>query len=128
MRFIPTRIHGVMDYLGGLLLIAAPWLFGFAAGGAETWVPVALGAGMIAAALMTDYEAGLVRMIPMKMHLGTDALMGLFLAASPWLFQFADHVWIPHMILGLMEIGGAATTETRSTRASLFKTGHMLPR
>jgi hypothetical protein len=36
MRFIPTRIHGMMDYAMGLLLIAAPWLFGFARGGAET--------------------------------------------------------------------------------------------
>lgn len=30
MRFIPTKIHGVLDYIAGLALIAAPWLFGFA--------------------------------------------------------------------------------------------------
>ncbi len=34
MRFIPTRIHGMMDYLMGVLLIVAPCLFGFADGGA----------------------------------------------------------------------------------------------
>jgi hypothetical protein len=37
MRFIPTRIHGFLDYAVGVLLIVVPWLFGFAAGGAETW-------------------------------------------------------------------------------------------
>src|SRR5690606_42051423 len=44
MRAIPTRIHGVLDYSFGLLAAAAPWLFGFAAGGAETWVLVGAGA------------------------------------------------------------------------------------
>ena len=30
MRFIPTRAHGVLDYIVGLLLIASPWIFNFA--------------------------------------------------------------------------------------------------
>ena len=30
MRFIPTHVHGMMDYLTGVILIAVPWLFGFA--------------------------------------------------------------------------------------------------
>lgn len=33
MRFIPTRIHGMVDYSMGLILIVAPWLFAFAQGG-----------------------------------------------------------------------------------------------
>lgn len=45
MRFIPTRVHGMLDYLIGILLIAAPWLFDFDRGGMETWIPVILGAG-----------------------------------------------------------------------------------
>ena len=34
MRFIPTQIHGGLDYLIGVILIIAPWLFGFADGSA----------------------------------------------------------------------------------------------
>ncbi len=37
MRFLPTRVHGVIDYLWGVALIATPWLFGFANGGAAQW-------------------------------------------------------------------------------------------
>ena len=85
MRFIPTRVHGLLDYLVGLLLIAAPWVFNFARGGAETWVPVALGAGALLYSLFTDYELGLVKRLPMGTHLTLDLLSGLLLAASPWL-------------------------------------------
>jgi hypothetical protein len=63
MRFIPTRIHGMMDYAMGLLLIAAPWLFGFARGGAETWIPVLLGVGALLYSMMANYELGVARVI-----------------------------------------------------------------
>ncbi len=112
MRIIPTRIHGYMDYLMAVLLIAAPWLFGFADGGAETWVPVVLGAGVIAYSLFTDYELGAVRRLPMRTHLMLDLGGGILLAVSPWLFGFNDVVWVPHVILGLVEIGTAAMTQT----------------
>lgn len=29
MRFIPTRFHGIIDYVVGLVFIIAPWLFDF---------------------------------------------------------------------------------------------------
>jgi hypothetical protein len=111
VRLIPTRIHGLLDYSVGLLLIATPWLFGFADRGAETWLPVMLGAGAILYSLVTDYELGLVRMLSMRAHLGLDVLSGLLLAASPWLFGFSEYVYLPHLLLGVLEIGVALFTE-----------------
>lgn len=113
MRFIPTRVHGIADYVIGILLIAAPWLFGFADGGAEQWVPVILGAGVILYSLITDYELGVAKAIPMPVHLMLDIGGGIFLAVSPWLFGFADEIWWPHVIVGLLEIGAGLMTETR---------------
>lgn len=110
MQVIPTRVHGMLDYLIGALLIAAPWLFGFDRGGAETWVPVVLGAGVILYSLFTDYELGAVRRLPMPTHLALDMGGGVLLAASPWLFGFADLVWVPHLLVGLIEIGTAMMT------------------
>lgn len=112
MRFIPTRIHGMMDYLMGVLLIAAPWLFGFAAGGAETWLPVILGAGVILYSIFTNYELGLVKSLSMGTHLGLDIAGGLLLAVSPWLFGFADFVWVPHVVFGILEVGAGLMTQT----------------
>lgn len=112
MRFVPTRVHGMLDYLIGVLLIAAPWLLDFADGGAEQWIPVALGAGLILYSLLTDYELSLVDAIPMPVHLALDFGAGLFLAVSPWLFGFADEVWAPHVVVGVVDMLAALTTET----------------
>ena len=114
MRFIPTRIHGVLDYLMGALLIASPWVFGFEdGGGAKTWLPVALGVATAAYSVLTDYELGVARILPMPAHLLLDLGGGALLAASPWLFGFADDVKWPHLILGLVEIGAALLTQSR---------------
>ena len=102
----------MLDYLVGLLLIAAPWIFGFADADLAKWIPIILGAGAIVYSLLTRYELGVARIIPMPVHLWLDGLSGLLLAASPWLFGFADVVWLPHLIVGLFEIGAALTTET----------------
>jgi hypothetical protein len=104
MRVIPTRIHGVIDYLTGVLLIAAPWLFGFADGGAAQWVPIILGLMVILQSLVTDYELGVAHWLAMPMHLVLDGLSGALLVVSPWLFGFADEVWVPHVVIGLFEI------------------------
>jgi hypothetical protein len=104
MRVIPTRVHGILDYLVGALLAVAPWLFQFNRGGAETWVPVLLGAAAILYSLFTNYEWGVSRKIAMPTHLTLDLISGILLAVSPWLFGFADEVYLPHLIFGLLEI------------------------
>ncbi|GGG26855.1 hypothetical protein GCM10010964_13450 [Caldovatus sediminis] len=111
MRFVTTRTHGVIDYVIGVVLILAPWLLGFANGGAAQWVTVALGAILIVYSLFTNYELGLMRSIPMPTHLVLDAVGGIVLVISPWLFGFAHIVWLPHVLIGLLEIVMSFVTE-----------------
>lgn len=112
MKIINTHTHGILDYVVGVALLAAPWLFGFAQGGAETWIPVILGASTLVYSLLTRYELGLVKMIPFKTHLTLDFVSGVLLAASPWLFSFAHIVYLPHLLVGLFEIVAAVSTRT----------------
>ena len=112
LRFIPTRVHGMLDYGVGALLIVVPYLLGFADGTAAQWVPQILGLVAIGGSLMTDYELGAMRVIPMPVHLGIDIASGALLALSPWLFGFADRVFWPHLIVGLWEIGAGLMTRT----------------
>lgn len=120
MQILPTRIHGMLDYGMGLLLIAAPYLFGFANGGIEQWLPMLLGASVIAYSLLTDYEFSAFRFIPMPVHLGLDFGGGLLLAASPWLFGFSETVYLPHLTFGLIEMGTALLTKTKPSRQNAF--------
>ena len=112
MRFVPTWIHGIADWLLGILLIAVPYILGFARGGAETFVPVALGITGLIVTFFTNHEYGIVRRIPMIGHLWVDGFAGILLATSPWIFGFADAVWIPHVVLGVTEFVASLVTET----------------
>lgn len=113
MRIISTKMHGVLDYLVGIFLIVSPWIFNFADGGAKMWIPIILGAGALVYSLMTNYELGVFKTLSMKTHLTLDLLSGILLAASPWIFGFADTVYMPHLILGILEIGASRMTKTQ---------------
>ena len=110
MRFIPTKVHGVLDYLGALLLIALPFVLGFDSAVA-TWLMVGLGVGVLLYTVLTDFELGLVRTIPVSAHLLMDGLGGVLLLVAPWVFGFADvDPWWPFVLMGLVEIGAALFT------------------
>ena len=123
MRFIPTQVHGVLDYLTAGVLIAAPSVLGFREHGMHTGLPRALGVGTIGYSLLTDYELGLVKIIPMPMHLTLDAANGALLAGSPWLFGFAEEVSKPHLGLGLFELVVRASSRATPTRTVTVDSG-----
>jgi hypothetical protein len=119
MRVLPTRIHGIMDWIMGVLLIALPFALNLDISAPEGWLPLVLGIAMLGLSSFTDYEAGLVRRIPMPTHLMIDAVSGALLALSPWLFGFSDHVWAPHLVLGVIELGTAAITQLKPTHRAV---------
>lgn len=116
MRFIPTKFHAPLDYIVGAALIAAPWIFQFSENTTATIVPIVLGIGLIAYSLFTNYELGVWKVAPMAVHNLIDVAAGTLLAASPWIFGFADesaNVWVPHLVVGLAAIFLGVTTVQR---------------
>ena len=117
MRFIPTKFHAPLDYIVGVALIAAPWIFQFSDHTAATVVPIVLGIGLIAYSLFTNYELGVWKVAPMAVHNLIDIAAGTLLALSPWLFGFAGestNVWAPHVIVGAAAIFLGLTTKQSS--------------
>ncbi|HEX9980379.1 MAG TPA: SPW repeat protein [Flavobacterium sp.] len=114
MRFIETKTHGYLDYLMGILLIVLPGLMGLDMNSAQSIVPMVIGVMTIVMSLMTAYELSITNIIPMATHLMMDLLAGIVLAASPWIFGFADEIYLPHLILGILEIGASLMTKTKS--------------
>lgn len=111
MRAIPTRAHSVFDYFIGLVLIGLPSLLDLS-DGPSRWVLWGVGAALILYSLATDYELGALRRLQMPVHLWLDALAGVLLAISPWLFGFDRIVWIPHLAVGLLLIATAILSQT----------------
>jgi len=124
MKIIHSKIHGVLDYVVGLILITSPWIFSFADGSAAQWVPMILGVAALVYSLITDYELGAAKLISFKMHLMLDKSSGVLLAVSPWLFGFSDPIYAPHLVFGLLEIVVAMTTTTAPSLHSFNNTKH----
>jgi SPW repeat len=126
MRFIPTRYHAPLDYIVGVALIAAPWIFQFSEQTAASAVSIVLGIGLIGYSLFTNYELGVWKVAPMAVHNLIDIVAGAFLAASPWILGFADesaNVWLPHVVVGLAAVFLGLTTK-QAGGYSYRKTAH----
>jgi len=113
MRFIPTKVHALLDYVVGALIIAAPWAFGFSNNQAASWVTLTAGCSALLYSLCTNYELGAFKLLSMNAHLILDVLSGILMMASPWIFGFADEVWLPHVLIGAFEVMTALMTRTR---------------
>jgi hypothetical protein len=111
MKIIPRFFHGVLDYMTGVLLLLAPNLLGFAhVGGAAVWIPRVIGLTILLQAMTTDYELGVMKMVPIKMHLMTDYVVAAFLLVSPWLFGFSDRSRIATILMIVAAAVVGATT------------------
>lgn len=121
MRFIPTWLHGIVDYLTVGALLAVPRALGWNKP-ATTTLTVAAG-GLCSYSLLTRYELGLVKWVPMPVHLVLDAMSGVALCAAPFLLPVKKNQRGPltagFLAFGLMEIFFALFTKTRQTYPQL---------
>lgn len=116
LRVIPTSVHGVLDYVASGVNLLVPSLLGLEDVPQAALAPRLVGAIGTAYSLLTDYELGAVKLLPMSTHLAIDAAKGAFLASSPWLFGFADkgtRYWLPHVALGTSDVLAAVATRAR---------------
>src|SRR3712207_1264351 len=116
LRAIPTSVHGVLDYLASGINLAFPRVLGLREGAPlAALIPRIDGAAGAGYSLLTDYELGVFKVLPVPAHLAFDAAKGAFLASSPWLFGFArggTRYWLPHVLMGAADIMAAITTRT----------------
>jgi hypothetical protein len=127
MRFLPTKIHGALDYLVGIALLLTPNIFQFSnVGGPAVWIPRLLGVVLIVYSIFTNYEWGVIKVLPMSYHLMVDFGASLFLAASPFLFGFINqsvNAWLPHIAVGVTVILVVLVTQTHPGYATTGRYG-----
>jgi len=95
---VPILVHGVLDYLVGVLLIAGPFLFDFS-DDAATATAVAAGVVLLVIAAASDLPTGLVRSIPRALHVVLDYVVAIAILVSPFLLGFTgDDTATPYLI------------------------------
>lgn len=122
MKFLSSKAHTTIGLCIGVALLIAPWLFRFSSiDGPTVGIPLIVGLFIIASEMTTTSSVSLFKLVPMRIHLIMDYLTGAFLAASPWIFGFADlspNAWLPHLIVGLATIAYALVTDPIDTSAT----------
>lgn len=121
-RYIPTLTHGLLDHLLGIVMITSPWLFEYhAARGLAVQVLFILGGLLVLSSLVTRFEMGVFKLMNVRTHLWIDLVIGVSLALSPWIFDFSDRIFLPHLfggsLIAIISIFTASTPfdETRYT-------------
>ncbi len=112
MKLFSTRTHGVLDYASVVLLCALPRRLDWD----RTVTRLLTGSALatLVYSLLTRYELGAVKVIPMPAHLALDRTSGIGLCLSAGvLSQEPRPVRLALLGLGLFEITASLTTETQ---------------
>jgi hypothetical protein len=102
-KIISTRLHGILDYLSGFILIL-PWIVNFYEEGTDTWILAMVGMFTIIMSMLTNYEFGLVKLVPMRLHLAIDVLTALFLIALPFMYPMLHYYLYWPVLIGAVEL------------------------
>jgi hypothetical protein len=108
MRFVPTLVHGVADYIVGIGMILLAFISD--ADGAGFWVFLLFGLFAIIYSLLTDYELGWKPVLTMPAHLALDAAFALVMLAVPFVFTLPELLAWASWAIGLMAAALVATT------------------
>ncbi len=100
---ITKKEHGYLDYFYGVFLIILPFLLNFPSG-TVTIFPIVMGIILLIQSVLTDYELGLLKIIPFKIHLGVDIIAGFLILSSPWLLDFAGTSILPFVLMGMFSV------------------------
>lgn len=116
---IPLNLHAALEPLMAILIIAAPWIFGFSETDSATAICVLVGVTMLLVGSMTDWRMSLIRLIPLRMHLMGDLALGAVLLLSPLIFGFVDEGGPTRfmVIVGVLELMTAVMTRWDRTEA-----------
>jgi hypothetical protein len=109
---IPLNAHAALEPLIAIVIIAAPWIFGFSNVDDAKVVCIAVGVVMLIAGSMTDWRMSIARVIPLRVHMMTDLLLGAVLILSPFVLGFSDQGGATRftVIAGVLEVLTALAT------------------
>jgi predicted PurR-regulated permease PerM len=82
-------VHGVLDYLVGLVLLAGPFVLDFD-DDAATATSIAAGILLLVLAGASDLPTSFVRSIPRALHAILDYVLAIAIVVAPFVLNFTD--------------------------------------
>jgi hypothetical protein len=120
MRFISPRVHGIIDYLVVVFLLASPIYFGLT--GLLATFTYALAFVHLLLTILTDYAPGIFKLIPFQVHGAIELLVGVILISLAYtLFNDKPDGKLFYVIFGTYLLLTWLVTDYRGT-ASAIKT------
>ncbi len=113
MRPISRRQHGVADYLFAVGELALPQFVAMSA--ASRWLLRASGLNGALVGVLTQYEFGLVKVIPMRAHLAFDGAFAALVAGAATLLR-GERPAVRGVLAGLAVAGGLVAALTDPDR------------
>src|SRR3954464_14340091 len=109
---IPLRAHAALEPVVAIVLIAAPWIFGFDDVGSATAASIAVGVLMLMSGMATRWSLSLVKLIPLRTHFRMDLVLGAVLIVAPFVFGDSDRGDATRflVIMGILELVTALGT------------------
>ena len=104
---VPAFVHGVVEYAAAILMIAAPFLFGFDEDAATA-------AAIVAGS--TAMSTGLIKSIPVHAHVILDYVLAILLIAAPFLLGFSGDGTATAFFIALGVLHLLLTIATRFVR------------
>jgi uncharacterized membrane protein (UPF0136 family) len=86
---IPAFVHGLLEYVAGIFLVAAPFLLSYDSDGA-TAVSIVAGVVILVFTASSALTTGLIKSIPVQAHVVFDYIVAALLIASPFIFAFTE--------------------------------------
>lgn len=115
MRIVSPRMHGILDYASAGTMVVLPRKMGFSK--STTNLMTGAGAAVVGMSLLTRYPLGLVRVLPMPIHLAADALLdGVLIREGNRLGKKEPQA--RNAIMGLAVSGALLSLMTRSKQSS----------
>ena len=99
MKFVTKQIHAYLDYPVAIALIGLPFLLGLGSSNPLAFqLSLITGVAALILTILTDHQLGVFPVVPYKIHLTVDLLVGIVFVLAPFLFAFegldAYYYWL----------------------------------
>jgi len=102
MRFMTQKFHAYIDYPVALGLIAMPFILGLGATNPiAMWLSVVTGVAALILTFLTNHETGVIKVLPYKLHLAVDFMVGAAFVVAPFVLGFAGLDKAYYLVLGI---------------------------